>query len=79
MGVSLGRHDIGNALATEITTLCYNNYSVLWRSYAEVASPANYPSVSFVSFLWLCYLPNSVAANGNCNAVMLGVNVAPIV
>ena len=46
---------------------------------AEVASPAHYPAVSFGSFLWLYYLPNSVAANGNCNAVMLGVNVAPIV
>ena len=35
-------------------------------------------AASFGSFLWLCYLPNGVAAKGKCNAAMLGVNVALI-
>ena len=35
-------------------------------------------AASFGSFLWQSYLPNGVAAKGICNAVMLGVNVAPI-
>ena len=80
MEVSLGRHDIGNALTTEVNhPLLKQLFRFLRCSYAEVASPKLLEqdhAASFGSFLRQCYLPNGVAAKGKCNDVMLGVNVA---
>ena len=62
VGVSLGRHDIGNALATEVITLSiklfrfYDVPMLRWHLQQNLLEQDH-----VASFFWLCYLPNSVA------------------
>ena len=66
MGVSLGRHGIGNDLATEVNTLCkqlfrfYGVPMLRWHLQQKLLEQDHAASIG--SFLWLSYLPNSVAA-----------------
>ena len=62
VGVSLGHDDIGNALATELTTLSiklfrfYDVPMLRWHLQQNLLEQDH-----VASFHWLCYLPISVA------------------
>ena len=62
LSLSIGRHDVGNALVTEVTNLCKHFYGVpMLRWHLQQKLLEQDHAASFGLYC-LCYLPNGVAA-----------------